>query len=271
MGSPFYFRSAIDTGMAAKPYNCQVISFRMLTPTVFELCYEPDSEFEFEGGQFLSVVIPGAGPKGRDLRRAYSIASHSEKRPVELCVKLVEEGPGTNYLYRLRPGDSFKGVAPYGDFTLKTGPERNACLISTGTGIAPFRAMMMSESFKKKAPKRTLSLFGIREESEIVYEADFQALKILGVEAVTAISRPKMATLPSVNEPLNGSVRVKGRVTDYLKSSHFNLPLGETDFYLCGSSAMIDEVSAYLKEKGVDKSAIRQEVYYKVPTEGISL
>src|SRR4051794_30277073 len=127
--------------MKAVEYTCTVKSFKMLTPTVFETTFEADKALNFTAGQFVSVIIPGAGPRGRDLRRAYSIASPPGSPLIELCVKLVEGGPGTNYLYKLRPGDHFRVVAPYGDFVYESKPNRNACFISTGTGIAPFRSI----------------------------------------------------------------------------------------------------------------------------------
>src|SRR5690606_32215935 len=112
---------------------CTVKSHKMLTPTVFELAFDavpipssdpnkvvPMEPFYFQGGQYISIVVPGAGPNGRDLRRAYSIASSPDTRPVELCVKGVEGGPGSNYLNELKVGDTFRGYAPYGDFTYKT-------------------------------------------------------------------------------------------------------------------------------------------------------
>src|SRR5678815_3086778 len=102
--------------MAAKEFRCEVKSFRMLTPTVYETTFVADQPLAFEAGQFVSVVIPGAGPKGRDLRRAYSVASSPETSPIELCIKLVHEGPGSQYIYALRPGDVFRAYAPYGDF-----------------------------------------------------------------------------------------------------------------------------------------------------------
>src|SRR3954468_16097009 len=123
--------------MKAREFLCTVKGYRMLTPTVFELTFDTNEPVEFQAGQFISIVIPGAGPKGRDLRRAYSIASAPEVRPVELCVKLVEDGPGTNYLYKLKEGDSFRGFAPYGDFTYEPKPGRHAMFIATGTGLAP--------------------------------------------------------------------------------------------------------------------------------------
>src|ERR1700746_2243310 len=147
--------------MKATEFKCQVKSHRMLTPTVFEITFDTDQPMEFKAGQFVSVIVPGAGPKGRDLRRAYSIASAPELRPVELCVKLVEDGPGTNYLYTMRTGAEFRGVAPYGDFIYRTHSAKNACFIATGTGIAPFRAMVYSTSYKQDPPAKAYCLLGV--------------------------------------------------------------------------------------------------------------
>src|SRR3954451_19967505 len=117
--------------MKPSEFRCTVKAFRMLTPTVFETTFATEQPLPFEAGQFISVIIPGAGPKGRDLRRAYSIASGPETVPVELCVKLVEDGPGTNYLHSLKPGDPFRIMAPYGDFVHHPKPDRYVCFIAT--------------------------------------------------------------------------------------------------------------------------------------------
>src|SRR4051812_1227394 len=188
--------------MAAKEYRCTVKGFRMLTPTVFETTFETDSPVEFEAGQFISIVIPGAGPKGRDLRRAYSIASGPETRPVELCVKLVEEGPGTNYLYKLRPGDTFRGYSPYGDFIYKPRAGRHACFISTGTGIAPFRSMALSTAYRAEKPPLTYCLLGVRTEDELLYREDMSSI-------------PGLKWVETVSQPVGDWKGYKGRVTDY--------------------------------------------------------
>lgn len=235
--------------MAATEFLCQVKSNRMLTPTVFELTFETDKPFAFEAGQFISIIIPGAGPKGRDLRRAYSIASAPEARPVELCVKLVEEGPGTNYLYKLKTGDTCKGFAPYGDFTYEPKAGRHAVFIATGTGIAPFRAMVLSDPYKKTPPASAICLLGVRTEDELLYTEEFAGLN--GVKWVPTVSQPK------------GEWKgFKGRVTDYLRGLGEDFPWRETEYYLCGNGAMIKEVQALLAEKGVTKDSIHQEKYY---------
>jgi CDP-4-dehydro-6-deoxyglucose reductase len=236
--------------MAALEYFCTVKKFEMLTPTVFELYFETNAPFQFEAGQFISVIVPGAGPNGRDLRRAYSIASAPQVRPVELCVKLVEEGPGTNYLYGLRPGDTFKGLAPYGHFVFKPKAGRHVCFIATGTGIAPFRAMADSESFRAHPHASILCLLGVRTEDELLY-LDTMA-KRPDIQWVSAVSQPQSPVWTGF----------KGRVTDYLRAQGDSFPWKDTEFYLCGNGQMITEMKALFTERGVDKDAIHQEKYY---------
>jgi ferredoxin-NADP reductase len=86
--------------------KCRVTHFKELTSTVFQIDFVCEPRIPFQAGQFISIVIPGAGPSGKDLRRAYSIASGPENEGMQLCVKLVEGGPGTQYLYKLREGDA---------------------------------------------------------------------------------------------------------------------------------------------------------------------
>jgi ferredoxin-NADP reductase len=239
--------------MAALELRCSVKSFKMLTPTVYELTFDSEPGFEFEAGQFISCVIPGAGPKGRDLRRAYSIASAPEVRPVELCVKLVDGGPGSNYLGQLRAGDTFKGFAPYGDFTYqgKDVPHdlrKHAVFVSTGTGIAPFRAMVMSDTYKKFPPPSAVCLLGVRTQDELLYQKDFSDSPIKWVE--------------TVSQPTPGWNGTRGRVTDYMRTLGEDFPWLKTDFYLCGNGEMIKEIKALLTEKGVQKESIHQEKYY---------
>ncbi len=231
-------------------FQCQVNSHKMITPTVFETSFETHQPLPFDAGQFVSVIVPGAGPGGRDLRRAYSIASSPENQHIELCVKIVENGPGTSYLNRLRPGDSLRVLAPYGTFVYEEKSSRNVCFISTGTGIAPFRSMAFSRKFQQNLPSRSYCLLGVRTEDEILYEQQFASI-------------PNMAFIPTVSQPTSDWNGFRGRVTDYLKSIGSDFPWLETEFYLCGNGGMITEVKALLSERGVSKTSVHQEIYYK--------
>jgi ferredoxin-NADP reductase len=169
-------------------------------------------------------------------------------------VKLVEGGPGTNFLIKLRPGDRFRAFATYGDFTFEPKAGRAACFIATGTGIAPFRSMVFSKAFRENPPTQSFCLLGVREEEEVIYTEEFTTVENL--TWVAAVSRPNAG----------GAWKgFKGRVTDWLRAQGPEFPWKETEFYLCGNGGMIDETKALLAERGVEKTSIHQEIYYKTP------
>jgi ferredoxin-NADP reductase len=234
--------------------DAKLIGKKQLTADVFEMHLEPSAPFLFAPGQFVSILIPGAGPGGRDLRRAYSISSSPELMPskniFELCVKLVENGPGTNFLNNMKIGESFKGHVPFGDFVYKTKSDKHVIFIGTGTGIAPFRSMLLSKVYAENKPLTTKLLFGARDTGDLLYTEELKP--ILSSDFVQTLSRP------TVDWP-----GFKGRVTDWLRESANTLDWKNTEFYLCGNGAMIDEVKQILTENGVEKPCIHQEVYYK--------
>ncbi len=228
-------------------FRCKVESTRELSASVFELTFTPDRPLDFQAGQYISVEVPQ--PEGKPLRRPYSIASPPGSSPIALCIQRIEKGPGNSFLANLKPGDFFRGFAPYGFLVFKPKPGRDVVFIATGTGIAPFRSMLLSERFKATAVRKAVCLLGVRTENEILYQDSLGNLD--GVQWVPCISRPQN----------KGGSNWAGRVTDYLQKTE--AAWLETDFYLCGNGAMIDEVKQALKARGVLKDSIHQEIYFK--------
>lgn len=235
--------------MPAREYDCKVISIDWISPSVFSLRFEPERSFSYEPGQFVSVLLPGEPADVRNVRRIYSFSSAGKKDGYELCVQKLPDGRGSSYLAGLKPGDTFRINAPFGDFYYETKSARNVCFLATSTGIAPFKAMVLSERFTKDPPAGALLLFGGRDEKEILFPGLFESR---GVEVVHALTQP--------GEEWDG---FKGRVTDFLKSLPEDWPWQETDFYLCGNGHMVREVRQHLlTARKVPLLAIRQEAYF---------
>lgn len=232
-----------------KEYQCKVLSSDYVTPTVFLLKFETLEPLDFIAGQFASIIIPGRGPGGRDLRRAYSIASLPGQTPIELCIKFVEGGAGTTYLKSLKPGETFRASIPFGDFVYKAKENQNLCFIATGTGVAPFRSIAGSVPFKNNPPSNAICLFGVRTEDEILYEDELSG-------------NSKIQWIPCVSAPTDQWKGFRGRVSQFLKTRSELFDFLKTDFYLCGNGEMIKEVKDYLLEKGTPKECIRTEKYY---------
>lgn len=238
--------------MHAKEYTCRVLEILWLTPTVFRVRFEPLKRFDFEPGQFVSVVVPPNTRGSKPVKRCYSFAGTPEEASkhgfYELCMKYVEGGRGTGYMASLSKGDLFRVYAPYGHFTLKSqASKRQICFIATGTGLAPFRSMALSEKFKSVA-HRSMCLFGARTADEIFYQKDFEKA---GVKFVSAVSRDAEA-----------SGQFQGRVTDYLKQLPKGFSFHDTDFYLCGNGEMVAEVNGLLRGSfGVPERSIHKEAF----------
>src|SRR3989344_5765953 len=233
----------------ARKVVCTVTEVLWISPTVMKIRFEPNKRFNYEPGQFLSIFVTDPKNSKKQLRRAYSFANPYEiakQDGYELCVRKVNGGAGTTFLSDLRTGDKFDATAPYGDFLYRTPPHgHSVCFIATGTGIAPFRAMILSEKFREHRPEKTTMLFGLSNEKEIFYQGELEAA---GVEVIHAA--------PQASEGWKG---FRGRVTDYLKQLPQNWAWHGTQFFICGNPAMVTDVNKLLiQAHGVSESSIHK-------------
>lgn len=222
----------------------------MLAPDVRELTFELEGGCVFTPGQWVSLRIPQ--PDGAVLSRSYSIASapRADGR-FDLAVTLVPGGPGSTWLHAMSIGDAVQVADPMGFFTMPSPLPGPALLVATGTGVAPFRAMLQSLAAREEAAPVTL-LLGVRTEADVIYGDEFRAL----VEA-----RPTVRFEPTLSR---GSEAWKGR-RGYVQTHVPELvaALGEgAEVYVCGLSAMIRDVRRVLKEDlGFSRERIHTERY----------
>ncbi len=218
------------------------------TDDVVELHFESEDLFKFEAGQFVTFKIEDQVPP---CFRAYSICTcpGENKNHFATCLKVIEGGRGSNWLNSLKIGDKLNFIGPSGNFTFKN-PEKNAFFIATGTGITPLISMI-SDQLKNGNKNQIHLLFGLRHISHIIYKDFFDGLvaKYSNFSYEITLSRPE-------NESWKGKV---GRVTKTLNEC--DLDPKNTDYYICGLKAMIEEAEEILKSKDVPEEAIHLEKY----------
>jgi ferredoxin--NADP+ reductase len=181
---------------AAKRCRATLISSQRLNPSssdaeVRELVLEIDRpDFPYQLGQSVAVIVPGDPEFGRrDHLRLYSVADMPQAGPagkprIALCVRRCayideftgEQYPGvaSNYLCDRRPGDELWLAGPFG-LAWEVPEDRTATLIliGTGTGIAPFRALV--KHIHRDVPDwrgKIWLLFGARSGLELLYMND---------------------------------------------------------------------------------------------------
>jgi CDP-4-dehydro-6-deoxyglucose reductase len=199
----------------------------------------------FVPGQFVSLTRQIGDD---EITRAYSIASPPDGGEFALCANYVPEGRFTPFLFGMRPGDEVDFKGPYGAFILRR-PLSDSILVATGTGIAPFRSMLLA-TLRQQPEQRFTLIFGVRHEEGLLYHAEFAAL---------AGEYPNFDYRPTLTRPNALWQGLTGRV-----HSHALGALGErrdVDVYVCGLREMVDELRANLKALGLDRKRIIYEKY----------
>jgi ferredoxin-NADP reductase len=199
----------------------------------------------FVPGQFVSMSAEIAG---RKITRAYSICSAPDGNQFELCLNRVQEGMFSPYLFDLRPGDSVNLTPPLGYFTPRN-PFNDSLLVATGTGIAPFRSMLLY-LLPREPERRITLLFGVRFEHNLLYGEEFEEL---------AQRHANFRFWPTLSRPDSNWRGRSGHVQVHLDEA---LDGGrDQDVYICGLKAMVDDVRARLKGMGFDRRRILYEKY----------
>ena len=226
--------------------TARLIESKQLAPLVRHFVFETDNgTLQYLPGQFVSFM-QAIGDK--EITRAYSLASApAGNNRFELCLNRVEDGHLSPHLFGMQPGDTIRMSPPLGQFVLRD-PPRDSILVATGTGIAPYRAMLQAH-VREDSPGFTL-LFGVRYESDLLYRAEFQAL---------AARHAHFRFWPTLSRPEPAWTGRTGHVQQHLEAAIAGRR--DVDFYLCGLKQMVDQVRGILKGMGFDRKQIRYEKY----------
>lgn len=201
----------------------------------------------FRPGQFCSIRV------GEGFFRAYSIASdYKNFSEYKFLVSITHEGIGANYFRNIKIGDEVNFLGPNGHFYIKTPVADNIIFCATGTGIAPF-IPMINFLVDNKCDTKIALIHGMKQENNFEFyksiHDDFKK-KCPNFISKFFVSKP--------NKILEEFT--VGRITDEIKkldlSKHKN-----TQFYLCGHPEMVNEITSYLLEKGLDSENIITESF----------
>lgn len=225
----------------------RLIESRFLSPEIKHFVFEvPETaELLYRPGQFVSLSREFDGKR---ITRAYSTASPPAGNRFELCLNLVEGGRFSPFLFAMRPGETVDMEGPLGTFHLRD-TVRDTMLVATGTGIAPYRAMLL-DALPRFLETRFTLVFGARHEAGLVYRDEFNAL---------AGRHANFTPYYTLTRPPAGWTGAEGRVQPLLLER-----LGDrrdVDVFLCGMKAMVDETRATLKALGFDRKQIIVEKY----------
>ncbi|MEV5735692.1 2Fe-2S iron-sulfur cluster-binding protein [Streptomyces sp. NPDC052292] len=216
-------------------------------------------EYRHAPGQHLALRRRA---DGTEIRRTYSICSPAPDPAGEgpstlrVGVRLVEGGAFSTYaLKEIGVGDELEVMTPAGRFTLEPAPGLYAAVVG-GSGITPVLSIVAT-LLAREPEARFCLIRGDRTAASTMFLEEVADLKDRypqRLQLVTALSREEQqAGLPS------GRLD-RERLTGLLPAL---LPVQRVaGWFLCGPYGLVDGAERALRELGVDRSLIHQEIFH---------
>lgn len=237
--------------MNRKYYHSQVVNIINETDNVkrFIIKVPDEIQFRFRPGEFVMLDLP---IQSKITTRSYSIASPpSDDNTFELVISINPGGLGTPYLFNnVKIGSYVEVSEVLGKFHLPEVIDTDLCFICTGTGIAPFRSMLL-DIYNHHTPHKNITMiFGNRWVKDILYYQEMEELqqKIQGFTFIPVLSR---------DNP--GWKGLRGYVHPVYEELYSDKR--PAIFYICGWKEMLSEARKRIEAMGYDRKNIRFEVY----------
>jgi ferredoxin-NADP reductase len=219
------------------------------TPRTTSLMLELPEWPGHRAGQHVDVRL--TAEDGYQAERSYSIASGPEDDQLVLTVERLEDGEVSPYLVDvLRPGDELELRGPIGGyFVWEQALGGPVLLVAGGSGVVPFRAMIRHRlATGSTVPMRLL--YSSRSLDEVIYrDALLKAADHGGVDVRLTLTR----AWP------DGWEGHRGRIDRGLLDEVAWRPDEEPLIYVCGPTALVEDVAETLVGAGHDPARIRTE------------
>ena len=127
----------------------------------------------------------------------------------------------------------------------------------TGTGVAPFRAMIRHATAVEPTPHEAVPLtllFGVRHTDDLLWRSEWEDL--------ARVRGPAFRFVPTLSRPDANWTGRSGYVQTHVAELVRPLVAGGVDVYICGLKRMIDSVRGVLKDElGLTRQDIHTERY----------
>ena len=242
-----------------------VTSVHHWNETLFSFTTTRNQGLRFKNGHFTMI---GLEIENKPLLRAYSIASANYEEEMEFFSIKVPDGPLTSHLQKLSVGDEILvGTKPVGTLVADNLlPGKNLYLLSTGTGLAPFLSIIKDFEIYEQFDKVVLT-HGVRYVSELAYQERIQS-ELPNNEYFGDMVSQQLIYYPTVTRE---AFRNQGRLTDLITSGKLTKDIGLADlnpehdrFMLCGSPAMLSDLTTILDDMGFKEARGGQPGHYVI-------
>ena len=237
--------------LSVREYLCRCGEIVDLTHDVMILrleLAEPDA-IDHVAGQYVQLFTPVYFEGGKEVYRAYSVASDPERSNIiELIIRFVPGGICTTYCFEhLKVGDDVRLNGPYGTFRL-SGTDAPMVFVAGGSGMAPIRSILCEMRNTQNSRKATY-YFGVNTVKELFLLDEMRQFE----EDLADFTFVPVVASPDADEAWEGE---EGLVTEAVERNLKNA--SECEAYLCGSGGMIEACRKVFLKKGM----LEDKIYF---------
>lgn len=212
----------------------------------------------FAPGQYLTFQIRWP-LDGKPLIRCYSLSDTSRSDCYRITVKKAPGNQSATHVSHylndvLQEGDLLDVGAPRGSFCLDPRTAGPSVFLAGGIGITPLISMITSQA--RSATGHPLYLFyGVRDGSEHTFKTELKKLaaEYPQLKVITCYSRPTPQDQPQRDFDHQGRVTL-----DLIRRT---LPSSNFQYFLCGPTAFIHDLTEGLRQWQVPAEAIHSEAF----------
>ena len=217
---------------------------RQLTPTSWELAFDPARPVRFRPGQYLELTVPHRGADFRGSRRIFSISSPpTVDGPLTVALSVPEKPSSFKRAFLgLEPGARVRATGVGGDFMLPADTSTPVVLVAGGIGITPF-ASQLAHDHAAGHDRDVVVVYAVRDNAELGYSDLLEASRV----PVVLVSPTRPETLPE-----NWVWAGGGRITADLLRDSVPALTGRRAF-VSGPPGLVADMRAALRSLGVKR------------------
>src|SRR6516165_9714217 len=226
-----------------------------------ELAVPPELRAEYLGAAGQHVVVR-VSLDGEETRRTYSLVNAPGEWPLRIVPRVHALGRMSRYLAeQLRPGDELEVLPPNGSFTPRDAAAAGGTFVAfaAGCGITPVLSVI--RTLLSHPGPRVILFYGNSASARTMCLEELLALKDrhLGRLSLHFV----MSREPQEVALYNGRIDAP-RVRQF--AALFRAP-EVREYFVCGPGDMIEQVTATLRELGVDSARVHAEHFTVATTE----
>lgn len=256
LAMPLAMRKEVKMNEVAGYSQAVVVKRTDWTDEIFSLRLS-GANLSFVAGQFTKLAL--LDDDGNTLSRAYSLVNAPQPNDdrLEFLIVANENGQLSPRLHQLQEGQTiYVGQRANGDLTFESIPKQSEelWLLSTGTGIGPFLALLDDINVKRDK-RRIVLVHGVRHPCDLVYR---DLINQLVEQYEGRLIYQPVVSRQQIEGALCGRIPALIDSGDLMRSTGLEFNAEKSFVMLCGNPDMIKDTLGSLIGRGLTKHRVAQ-------------